>query len=139
MKKIIVLQGPPASGKSTYAKKLHEEDQNNIIVSRDGIRASRGKYWIPEQEDWISEVEEFEVRSALKHNLTPIIDATNLNPLFIDKWSQIASEESAQIKIIQMEVPPFEEALIRDKNRERPVGPEVILRFYNEYYPHLLS
>lgn len=139
MKKIIVLQGPPASGKTTYAKKLHKENKNNVIVSRDNIRLSRGDYWIPEQEDWISDIEEFEVKSALKHNLTPIIDATNLNQVYIDKWKAIADNEGAELEIIPMDVPPIEEAIKRDCNRERFVGANVIFNFYKKYYPHLLS
>ena len=37
-REIIVLQGPPACGKSTYARELHKQNQNYVIVSRDNIR-----------------------------------------------------------------------------------------------------
>ena len=42
--KILVLQGAPASGKSTYARELTSQDKSYVIVSRDEIRAARGQY-----------------------------------------------------------------------------------------------
>lgn len=134
-REIIVLQGPPACGKSTYAKELHKQNQNYVIVSRDKIRESRGDYWIPAQEDYISAIEEYEVRTALDMELTPVIDATNLNPKTLEKWERIAGECGAKLDIREMEIPTYEEALLRDVNRERPVGEKVMRRFYSEYYP----
>ena len=98
MSHIIVLQGPPAAGKSTEAKRLHELDKNNVIICRDSIRESRGNYWIPEQEAYISAIEEFEVREAINQGLNPIIDATNLNPKTLQKWENIAKETGSTIQ-----------------------------------------
>lgn len=67
MSKILVLQGPPASGKSTYARGLIKNNKEWVIVSRDSIRESRGDYWVPEQEDYVSSVEELQIRSAIRH------------------------------------------------------------------------
>lgn len=134
-REIIVLQGPPACGKSTYARELHKKNQNYVIVSRDNIREARGDYWIPAQEDYISAIEEYQVRTALDMELTPVIDATNLNPKTLEKWERVAGECGATLDIREMEIPTYEEALLRDANRERPVGEKVMRRFYNEYYP----
>lgn len=130
-----MLQSAPAWGKSTLAQKMHKEDPNKVIVSRDDIRASRGKYWIPEQEDYISDVEEFEIRAAIKRGLSPIIDATNLNPKTIDKWNKLASELNVELETIALPYVPFKEALERDKNRERSVGEKTLKSFYLRYYP----
>lgn len=138
-REIIVLQGPPACGKSTYAKKLHKENQNYVIVSRDNIRESRGEYWIPSQEDYISSIEEFQIRTAVEMGLTPVIDATNLNKKTLDKWNSLAKELNATLTIHELEVPSFKEALKRDNNRKRPVGEKVLRRFYLDYYPHLME
>lgn len=131
--KIIVLQGPPASGKSYFAKELAKAGTPYVIVNRDSIREGRGEYWIPEQEDYISDMEEYAVRSAIKRNLIPIIDATNLNPKTIEKWENLAKELNCEIEYKKFYV-PFKEALERDSKRERSVGKKVLINFYTKYF-----
>lgn len=132
--KILVLQGVPASGKSTFARSLVLKDKSYVIVSRDAIREARGEYWIPEHEDYISDIEEFEIRSAIKHNLNPIIDATNLNPKTIAKWKNLAEELNVNIEFKLFEI-DFATALERDSKRERAVGKKVLERFFKDYFP----
>ena len=136
--KILVLQGVPASGKSTFAKSLVLKDKSYVIVSRDAIREARGEYWIPEHEDYISDIEEFEIRSAIKHNLNPIIDATNLNPKTIAKWKNLAEELNVNIEFKMFEI-DFATALERDSKRERSVGKKVLERFFRDYFPDQLK
>lgn len=140
--KIIVLQGVPASGKSTYARQVAENNSDYVIVSRDSIRESRGIYWIPDQENYISDIEEFEVRSAIKHDLIPIIDATNLNPKTIEKWNKIAEELEVPIEFKKFEI-TYQEALDRDKERakngERSVGKKTLDIFFTKYFPELIG
>lgn len=136
--KILVLQGVPASGKSTFARSLVLKDKSYVIVSRDAIREARGDYWIPEHEDYISDIEEFEIRSAIKHNLNPIIDATNLNPKTIAKWKNLAEELNVNIEFKMFEI-DFATALERDSKRERSVGKKVLERFFRDYFPDQLK
>ena len=133
MSKILVLQGPPASGKSTFARKFVKSNLDWVIVNRDSLREGRGEYWIPSQEDYISDLEEFSVRAAIKRGYNVIIDATNLNPKTIDKWNKLAKETNSFIEFKEFYI-PFKEALERDKNRERSVGEKVLKRFYQQYY-----
>ena len=132
-KKIIVLQGPPASGKSTWARETAKAGTPYVIVNRDSIRNARGEYWIPDQEDYISDIEEYGVRSAINRNLIPIIDATNLNPNTIRKWENLAKELDCEIEYKQFYI-PFKEALERDANREQSVGKKVLRKFYERYF-----
>ena len=53
-RQILVLQGVPASGKSTFARKLATEHTNWVIVNRDSMRKARGTYWLPSQEGYIA-------------------------------------------------------------------------------------
>lgn len=133
MNKIIVLQGPPASGKSTYARELAQAGTPYVIVNRDSIREARGEYWIPEQEDYISDMEEYGVRSAIKRKLIPIIDATNLNPKTIAKWENLAKELNCEIEYKKFYI-PFKEAVERDSKRERSVGKKTLKHFYKKYF-----
>lgn len=132
--KIICLSGVPASGKSTWAREYVKTHKDHVIVSRDAIRESRGTYWIPSQEDYISDIEEFEVRSAIKHNLVPIIDATNLNPNTIAKWKKLAGELNCSIEFKAFKI-DFKTALERDGQRDRPVGKKVLESFFSRYFP----
>lgn len=63
---IIVLAGCPACGKTTLAKEIYANRKDCVIVSRDSIREARGSYNVPEQEDYISDIEEASVRAAIK-------------------------------------------------------------------------
>jgi predicted kinase len=130
--KIIVLQGVPASGKSTFAKEFVKGKKGWIRVSRDDIRWMRGDYWIPEQEDYISDVEVFMVQKALEKGLNVIIDATNLNQKTIRKWNRISEIYRSEIEFKFFEI-GLEEAIERDLKREFPVGEETIRDFYGKY------
>lgn len=129
-----MLQGPPASGKSTRAKEIYNSDPTKyVIVSKDEIRKSRGKYWVEEQEKYIYDVEEQEIRLAVKHNLIPIIDSTNLNLKQIAKWEELAKELDCELERELIYV-PLKVALERDSKRELQVTPKVIKDFYWRYF-----
>lgn len=134
MSKILVLQGPPAAGKTSYARTFIKDRTDWVIVNRDSLREGRGEYWIPSQEDYISDLEEFSIKAAINRGLNVIIDATNLNPKTIDKWNKLAIDTKSEIEFKEFYV-PFKEALERDKKRERSVGEKVLKRFYKQYYP----
>lgn len=133
--KILVLQGPPASGKSTFARKWQAEDPvNRVIVSRDAIRHARGQYWVPQQERYISMVEQTSVIAALECGLNVCVDATNLNEGFINTWKEVANECNAELEFKLFDV-PYEECVARDQNPDRAhhVGEAVIKRFFDKY------
>jgi len=138
MNKIVVYQGVPASGKSTAAKEFVKGKKDWVIVSRDNIRDSTGEYWVPEREQYISDVEEFQIRSAIKNKLNVIIDATNLNPKTIEKWKNLAEELQVEIDFKLFKI-DFKTALERDGNRSRPVGKKVLKGFFLRYFPDEFS
>lgn len=134
MSKILVLQGPPASSKTTWAREFIKGKTDWVIVNRDSLREGRGDYWVPTQEEYISDLEEFSIRAAIKRGYNVIIDATNLNPKTQEKWKKIANETKSTLEFKEFYV-PFKVAVERDKNRERSVGEKVLKRFYQQYYP----
>lgn len=136
MSRLIILQGAPAAGKSTWAREFVKGKKDWVIVNRDSIRDGRGDYWIPEQEGYISDLEEYHVTRALERGLNVIIDATNLNPKTKAKWTQIAEQFSIEPEWKEFTV-SYEVALERDRNRERTVGEKVIRDFYSRYYPEV--
>lgn len=133
--KIIALQGPPASGKSTLARQLQAQDPDHIvIVSRDSFRHGRGQYWIPSQEDYITELEQHAIRTALDMGYDVIIDATNLSEHYVNRWKFLASIYDADIEFRMVDA-TLEECLERNKNanREHQVDEDCIRRFYQKY------
>jgi predicted kinase len=142
MSKIIVLQGVPGSGKSTWAKEFAQAHKDYVIVCRDSIREGTGVYWVPERENYISDVEKNQIEMALDNYLNVIIDATNLNPKTILKWNDLAEKHNAEIEYKLFEI-SYEEALERDRKRGenggRSVGEETIKRFFKNYFPNKLG
>ena len=138
--KILVLQGPPASGKSTFARNFIKDNHNYVIVSRDDIRDSLGEYWVPSRENLVSKIERDNIISSIDMGFNVIIDATNLNPKTIAKWEAIADEKQCDIEYREFWV-PFHEAIARDQNenRKHKVGYKVIKGFYDRYNPELLN
>ena len=137
MNRLIILQGVPAAGKSTWAREFIKGKKDWVIVNRDSIRDGRGDYWIPEQEEYISDLEEYHVTRALERGLNVIIDATNLNPKTKAKWKQVAKQFSIEPEWIEFTI-TYQEAIERDSKRERPVGKGVIRDFFNKYYPDMI-
>jgi predicted kinase len=131
--KLIILQGIPASGKSTFAKQfVLESPLTRVRVNRDDIRMMLGKYWVPERENLVSEIEDSCVGSALDEGYTVILDATNLNKKYLMKWEYIAELYNVPIEYKSFYI-SLEEAIERDKIRENPVGEITITNFYNKY------
>lgn len=136
--KLIILQGPPASGKTTWTKNYldscsEKERNNTVVVSRDTIRDATGTYWVPSREDYITELEDHMIEGALSRGMDVIIDATNLNPKTLQRLQAFGAKYQAT-EILQKFYVPFAEALERDKNRERSVGEKVLRHFYEYYY-----
>lgn len=136
MKKLYVLKGLPASGKSTWAKEKAKEEPNTVIVNRDKIREMlKGEYknfpFGTSMEDLVTEIEHFTFQEALSKGYNVIMDATNF------RWNlgktYIKLTYNAELEIVSFLDVPLEECIRRDSLREISVGKEVIERMYNKY------
>ncbi len=131
-KVLMILCGPPASGKSTWGKKF--ANKNNITyVSTDSIRAEIGS---GENDQSISaaafDIARNRVRTALSNGKSAMIDATNVSKKARRNWINMGREHGAYIIAVAFEV-PRNELLRRDAKRERHVGSNIIDRFLNKY------
>ena len=133
--KLIILQGLPASGKSTFAKQYVKENKDFVRVNRDDLRNMRGIYWLPKQEDLITQWENFAITSSFDFGLNVILDATNLNT---DRNKHRVAVLRGKYPNLKVEYKSFldtslEECVKRDLERPNSVGEKVIRGMYEQY------
>ncbi len=137
MNKLKILIGLPASGKSTWAKEFCEKNTDWVRVNRDDLRNMRGKYWVPKQENMISDWEYESVVTALSYGLNVILDATNLNEDRRNSFIASLDDHPVQKLDFQVELMHFdvsvEECIKRDAKRANGVGEKVIRGMYDKY------
>lgn len=146
---ILLLQGCPASGKSTFAEKLAQASKecdsfcgiNKFkfdIVCRDDIRASKGiRQTDFSRENEVTDEEMSKAREILNLGYSLIVADTNLNPKYFHIWEELADEYDAELQKLLLYI-PYWEAVKRDKARDRHVGHRAIERFYRQYFPNRL-
>ena len=138
MSKLIILQGIPGSGKSTWARSYLKKygSSNTVIVNRDSIRSMLGDYWVPSREGLVTTIEDEMIIASVAKHYDVIIDATNLNDVTIARWELIAENTNADIEYVKFPINPYI-AWFRDIKRwifgGKRVGKKVIFSFYNRY------
>lgn len=139
--KLLILRGIPASGKSTFSKKLCKNNPYTWVrVCKDDIRNMCGKYWVPSREKLITSLEESAISEAFSHGYNVVVDATNINSNFqhiIDHIDFVNSDTKIIVEYKNFTIPLYK-AIWRDFKRGlfggRKVGYKVIKQFYNKYY-----
>ena len=131
-KALVILVGPPASGKSTWGKKFAAEN-NLTYVSTDALRAELGTG----EGDQTVSAQAFataraRVSAALGAGKSAMIDATSVSKKARKDWINLGRGHAAYIIAVTFEV-PRDELLRRDAQRDRHVGPEIIDRFLGKY------
>ena len=133
--KVIILQGPPAAGKTTwshnYIDNLSEEERNRTtLICYDELKNKN--IWGTRRET-TKHVEHKLIEEALEKGNDVIIDAVNLYQRNLDELIDIANKHNAEYEIVKLYV-PYKEAVERDSHRSRPLGPRVIKHFYEKYF-----
>ena len=127
MNKLTLMVGLPASGKSTYAKEM--ADDNTVVLSSDALRKELlGDERCQDDNDIVFKTLYRRAKECLLEGKDVVIDATNINM----KARRRALANFANMDIRREAVvmaTPYEVCLKRDKLRERTVGEEVIKKF----------
>lgn len=127
MPKLIMCQGLPASGKSTWAMtQLRNGDV--IIVDSDVIRREWGGYSVEKEE--MVQVEKYgKIRKALKDGKIVISTDPNLLPEHQILLRRLAEKCDAEFEIRIFDT-PVEECIARDARRTKSVG-IVAIEYWN--------
>src|SRR5579862_7251679 len=93
MKKLTMLSGLPASGKSTLAREMLKNDANLGRVNRDELRKMifNGR-WSHYNEKIIVEVEKAIASVLLDHDRNIVVDDTNLSLKHRNLWAEFCSK-----------------------------------------------
>jgi len=129
--RLIVLQGLPASGKTTRALELVGMGYKR--VSKDDLRAmlDSGKFSI-DNENFILNIQDIIIDYALLHGQKVVVDNTNLAQKHLNRIGTIADLHMVT-PLVELMDTPLDECIERDKNRKNSVGEDVITRMYNRY------
>lgn len=142
---LIILQGIPSSGKTTWAKNwVNEDSEHRVRFNRDDIRNMLGKYWIPSRESLINAMYESFLNQAMLEGYDIVLDNMNLNQKSLSKIKETVEEFNKWISLSPVDLhydiryqtffdTPLEECIARDAKRENPIGEEVIRNTYNKY------
>ena len=134
MRKITILQGLPSSGKTTWAKEQVRMHPNVKRVNKDDLRVmiDGGKY-SKLNEEFVLEVRDDLIFSAINFDYDVIVDDTNLHQKHIDHITEMVKYvEGAKLETKFFPV-SVEEAINRDAKRDKPVGEKVIMDMYNTF------
>jgi predicted kinase len=139
-RKVIVLKGLPASGKSTYAKnKIDSHPGQYKRVNKDDLRAMLdNSYWSKGNEKFVLKVRDWLIIEGLNDGKNIFVDDTNLHPkhetaireLIKNYNQQNNSNVTVEVKFFAIDL---EEAIQRDLKRLNSVGEKVIKAMYYQF------
>lgn len=143
MKTILILKGLPASGKTTYAKKLLDEEKGKWKrLNKDELRMMlTNNHHTAANEKFVERVRDIMLIEALKEGKHVIIDDTNLSGRPVARIENVVQQycketgDKVKIEIKEMEA-TMDECLERDRQREKKVGDAVIERMYRQHMLH---
>jgi F420-dependent oxidoreductase-like protein len=136
---LVVLVGPSASGKSTWAA---EHVASSEVVSSDRLRAvvGTGEHDLAASTDAFA-VLDLVVGARVRRRLTTVVDTLGLDPHRRAAWRELARSSGVPCVAVAFDTPP---AICRRRNAERPpaerVPPKILsgqLAAYAEQRPGL--
>lgn len=134
MLKVLFLRGLPASGKSTFAKKLvADEPERWVRVNKDSLRTMLhdGK-WSKGREKLVQQMHRTMAEDALKSGLSVIVDDTNLSQKHEATYRQMAEKFGAEFEVKSFDT-SVEDCIERDTKRPDSVGKDVILGMFYQF------
>ena len=144
MPKVIILQGLPGSGKSTWAKEQCSLDNRTKRITKDDLRAMLGGDYSKGLENLVKATRDFIIKQAMMLGYeTIIIDDTNFHPSHISDITAIVEAKvpaNYSVEILEFEC-PVEICIQRDaqRNGKAHVGAKVIrqMQKMKETYEHI--
>ena len=129
-----MMKGLPGCGKSTKAKEMMESDAMIVRVNKDDLRSMlHNGHWSKFNEKQVLRMRDSIIIDTLNSGRHIIVDDTNLAPKHEERLKQLAKENNAVLKIVDMTDVSVKECVKRDLMRAKSVGKDVILSMYNKF------
>jgi len=136
MKKVIILKGLPASGKSTWAKEMLDKHPGMYKrINKDDLRAMLDNLkWSGDNEKFVVALRDYIIIESLKAGKHVIVDDTNFHEKHETRIKQIVEENklNATVKVRFFPI-ELKDAIEYDLKRPNSVGAKVITDMYNQY------
>ena len=136
MKKVIILKGLPASGKTTYVKKVIDENPGIYKrINKDDLRAMLdNSKWSKDNEKFVLSLQSEIILMALGDGKHVIIDDTNLHTRHQERIFQLVKGMGVDVLIDStfLDV-SIEECIKRDLARPNSVGSKVIKDMHEKF------
>src|SRR3954451_8260093 len=134
MTRLLITRGLPASGKTTFARKLQPQV---VRVNRDDLRRMlHGRRLFTQwAEGQVTNAQRASVEALLRAHADVIVDDTNLRAKTVRDWAETAARFGATFEVHDFTDVPLAECLRRDAGRPEAerVGAEHIRRMYERH------
>lgn len=131
---MLILQGLPASGKSTYAKEwVNQDPKHRVRINRDTMRLMLNPIYSMDHENLVTDILDFALNNILAHNYDVVIDNMNLSKKYVDDLEAKAKEANYEIVIKSFKDVPLDVCIERDSKRELSIGKSVITALHKKY------
>lgn len=134
MTRLLITRGLPASGKTTFARKL----QPRVVrVNRDDLRRMLHgqRLFTQAAEGQVTHAQRAAVEALLRAHADVIVDDTNLRAKTVREWAELAARYGATFEVHDFTDVPVEECIRRDADRpaDDQVGEPGIRRMHDRY------
>jgi predicted kinase len=134
MTRLLITRGLPASGKTTFARKLQPQV---VRVNRDDLRLMlHGRRLFTQwAEGQVTRLQRASVEALLRAHADVIVDDTNLRAKTVREWAELAAHVHATFEVHDFTDVPLEECIRRDAERtgDDQVGADAIRRMHARY------
>lgn len=115
---LVITRGLPASGKSTWARKFRDRDnENRIIVEKDQLRDMLGGGYVKKNEYAVHTSSVDLTRKYLGVGKTVIVSDTNLPNRTVKEYFKVAFELGVDVWVVDFTDVPLDECLRRNNIR----------------------
>lgn len=134
---LLILVGPPGSGKSTFAKYHLRTEENWFRVNRDDLRSMQfsQENLSEDEEALLTKMVDSAIISLLNNKVNVVVDATHTRKEFLNQYiSKFNHLADISFKLFEVETEELKQRVIqRYQETGKFIPPNVLKRFIEQY------